>query len=360
MLLPLRWHKPTFYLEVDALINAQNLEKSTQLGRHIMMKKPLIAAFALLMSTSALAAEFNFTFAHVLIDETPNGQAALAFAKEVKEKSNGRIDVNVLSAAKLGGDVEIIEQLQMNMVQIAMPPTATLGNFEPRVQILDLPFLLPSKEIMMKVLDGPAGRKILDTLENHDMHAVNFWGAGFRHMTNNVRPIEEPTDLKGLKMRTMQSPILLSTYRNFDANPTAMAYTEVYNGLQQGVIEGQENPIANITSKKFYEVQKYMTLTSNAYHGYATIVNKQAWESLPEDLQVVMTDAFDYARGVSRTLTDELEASALDNIKKYTQVTTLSKAQMEAFIEASKPVHEEFRKTVTSDLLDLVYQEIKN
>lgn len=325
-----------------------------------MMKKPLLTTLALLLGSSAFAADYNFTFAHVLIDETPNGQAALAFEKEVEEKSNGRININVLPAAQLGGDVEIIEQLQMNLVQIAIPPTATLGNFEPRVQILDLPFLLPSQELMMKVLDGPAGRKILDTLEDHDMHAVNFWGAGFRHMTNNVRPIEKPEDLKGIKMRTMQSPILLSTYRNFDANPTAMAYTEVYNGLQQSVIEGQENPIANITSKKFYEVQKYMTLTSNAYHGYAAIVNKQAWESLPADLQAVMTTAFNNARDLSRKLTNELEASALENIKKYTQVTELTDEQMAAFVKASQPVHEEFRETITSDLLDVVYAEIES
>jgi C4-dicarboxylate-binding protein DctP len=325
-----------------------------------MMKIPLIAALGFLMSTSVLAAEFNFTFAHVLIDETPNGQAALAFAKEVNEKSNGRIEITVLPAAQLGGDVEIIEQLQMNIVQIAIPPTATLGNFEPRVQILDLPFLLPSKELMVKVLDGPAGRKILDTLDGHGMHAVNFWGAGFRHMTNNVRPIEKPEDLKGIKMRTMQSPILLSTYRNFDANPTAMAYTEVYNGLQQSVIEGQENPIANITSKRFYEVQKYMTLTSNAYHGYAAIVNDQAWNSLPDDLKVVMTNAFNYGRDVSRDLTDKLEASALENIKKYTQVTELTPEEMAAFVKASQPVHEEFRETITSDLLDEVYSAINN
>ncbi|ETX11128.1 C4-dicarboxylate ABC transporter substrate-binding protein [Marinomonas ushuaiensis DSM 15871] len=324
------------------------------------MKKPLLTTLALLLGSSAFAADYNFTFAHVLIDNTPNGQAALAFEKEVEEKSAGRININVLPAAQLGGDVEIIEQLQMNIVQIAIPPTATLGNFEPRVQILDLPFLLPSQELMMKVLDGPAGRKILDTLEGHEMHAVNFWGAGFRHMTNNVRPIEKPEDLKGIKMRTMQSPILLSTYRNFDANPTAMAYTEVYNGLQQSVIEGQENPIANITSKKFYEVQKYMTLTSNAYHGYAAIVNKQAWDSLPEDLQAVMTTAFNNARDLSRKLTNELEASALENIKKHTKVTELTDEQMAAFVKASQPVHEEFRETITSDLLDVVYAEIES
>jgi C4-dicarboxylate-binding protein DctP len=139
-----------------------------------------------------------------------------------------------------------------------------------------------------------------------------------------------------------------------------MAYTEVYNGLQQNVIEGQENPIANITSKRFYEVQKYMTLTANAYHGYAAIVNEDAWNSLPDDLQVVMTEAFDYGRDISRKLTKELEATALENIKKHTQVIELSPEQVDTFIAASKPVHEEFRDTLTSDLLDLVYSELES
>lgn len=317
----------------------------------------LTLAFGFFIYSSVQAAEFNFTFAHVLIEDTPNGQAALAFAKEVNEKSQGRINITVSPAAQLGGDVEIIEQLQMNMVQIAIPPTATLGNFEPRIQILDLPFLLPSEELMMKVLDGPAGRKILDTLDGHGMHAVNFWGAGFRHMTNNVRPIEKPESLKGIKMRTMQSPILLSTYRNFGANPTAMAFTEVYNGLQQGVIEGQENPLANIATMRFYEVQKYMTLSSHAYHGYAAVVNKDAWESLPADLQQIMTEAFNNGRDLARKLTGDFETDALKTIKEHTEVIELSPEDLQAFIAASKPVHEEFRKVVTSELLDLVYAE---
>ena len=319
-----------------------------------------MVTLAFFMSPLAFAAEFNFTFAHVLVEDTPNGQAALAFAKEVNEKSKGRIAVTVLPAAQLGGDVEIIEQLQMNMLQIAIPPTATLGNFEPRVQILDLPFLLPSEKLMMKVLDGPVGRKILDTLNGHGMQAINFWGAGFRHMTNNVRAIEKPESLKGIKMRTMQSPILLSTYRNFNANPTAMAYTEVYNGLQQSVIEGQENPIANISSMRFYEVQKHMSLTSHAYHGYAAIVNKDAWDALPEDLQKIMTEAFDHGRDLARDLTNDFEKEAIEIIKKHTEVTELTPENMAAFIKASQPVHEEFRKVVTSELLDLVYAEIGN
>ena len=247
----------------------------------LAFKKIAIAAtlFGICGASPTFAADFTFRFAHVLMEDTPNAKAAAWFAKEVEEKSGGRVAVKVLPAGQLGGDVEIIEQIQADLVQIGIPPTATLGNFEPRLQILDLPYILPSQAMMIKVLDGPVGRKILDLLDKHGLYGVNFWGAGFRHMTNAKRKIEGAGDLKGIKMRTMQSPVILAQYREWGASPTAMAFAEVYNGLQQGVIDGQENPLANIGAMRFYEVQKHLTLTGHAYHGYATVVSKDAWKA---------------------------------------------------------------------------------
>lgn len=303
----------------------------------------------------AYAEEYKFIFAHVLMEDTPNAQAAIKFAQEVEAKSGGRIKVNVLPAGQLGGDVEIIEQIQMNLAQIGIPPTATLGNFEPRMQILDLPYILPSKEAMIDVLDGPVGRKILDTLNGHGLYGVNFWGAGFRHMTNNIRPIRTVGDLKGIKMRTMQAPVILEQYKTWNANPTAMAFAEVYNGLQQRVIDGQENPLANIGAMRFYEVQKYLTLSGHAYHGYATIVNKQAWEKLPADLKSIMQNAFDMARDHARQLTVGYEQKILDEIRKHTEVIELEPESKKEFVKASLPVHEKFANVVTPDLLKAVY-----
>lgn len=303
----------------------------------------------------AQAADFNFTFAHVLIEDTPNAKAALRFKEEVEEKSGGRISIEVLPAAQVGGDVEIIEQIQMGLVDIGIPPTATLGNFEPRLQILDLPFLLSDYDTMVKVLDGDVGREILDTLDDDSMYGVNFWGAGFRHMTNNVRPIETPKDLEKIRMRTMQAPIIISTYENFDANATAMAFTEVYNGLQQGVVEGQENPLANIYTMRFHEVQKYLSLTNHAYHAYAAVINKSSWESLPKDLQAVMLEAFDNGRDTSRKLTREDEAKILEQISGEIQINEISDEAKAAFVEASKPVHKEYENIVTTELLHKVH-----
>lgn len=325
-----------------------------------MIKASLVTAIAVASfgMTQAQAAEYTFSFAHVLIEDTPNGQAALRFKEEVEEKSEGRIQINVLPAAQVGGDVEIIEQIQMGLVDIGIPPTATLGNFEPRLQILDLPFLLPDYDTMVQVLDGDVGREILDTLAEHNMHAVNFWGAGFRHMTNNDRPIEGPEDLKGIRMRTMQAPIVISTYQNFGANATAMAFTEVYNGLQQGVVSGQENPFANIYTMRFHEVQDYLTLTNHAYHAYATVVNQDSWDSLPEDLQEIMTEAFNSGRTTSRELTLQDEETIIEAIRDEIAITELTPEAREAFVEASMPVHREYEDVVTTDLLHKVYDEV--
>ena len=310
------------------------------------------ATVALLLASAAHAADFNFTFAHVLTENTPNARAAEKFKEEVEKNSDGRIAINIRPAAQLGGDVEIIEQTQMGLVHIAIPPTGNLANFEEKMYLLDLPFLMPDDAAMKRVLDGEVGQELLATLEDNNLHGVNMWGAGFRHMTNNIRPINGPDDLKGIKMRTLQAPAILATYRAYGANPTAMAYTEVYNGLQQGVVEGQENPLANIYSMRFYEVQKYMTLTGHAYHTYAAIVNKQAWESLPPDLQKVMEDAFAVGRDAARQYTAEDETKILEEIKGQIEVQELTPEGRAAFIEKSQPIYDEFRPKVTPELID--------
>lgn len=301
--------------------------------------------------STAHAADFNFTFAHVLIESTPNARAAVKFKEEVEKNSDGRIEINIRPAAQLGGDVEIIEQTQMNLVQIAIPPTGNLANFDQKMFLFDLPFLMPDEEAMKRVLDGEVGQEILDGLGKSNLKGINYWGAGFRNMTNNVRPITKPDDLKNIKMRVLQAPTVMATYRTYGANPTAMAFTEVYNGLQQGVIEGQENPYANIDSMKFYEVQKYMTLTHHTYHIYAAVMNKAAWESLPEDLQVVVKDAFDVSRDYARQLTLEDEKEIYERIKDEIEIIELTEEGRAAFIEKSQPLYKQFERQLTPELI---------
>lgn len=314
-------------------------------------KLSLGIADALVSVSLAQAADYTFTFAHVLTEQTPNARAAVKFKEEVEKNSNGRIEINVRPAAQLGGDVEIIEQTQMGLVHIAIPPTGNLANFEPKMFLFDLPYLIKGEQSMKQLLDGEVGRELLGTLEKSNLHGVNYWGAGFRNITNNIREINQPDDLKNIKMRTLQAPTILATYRAWGANPTAMAYTEVYNGLQQGVVEGQENPLANIDSMKFYEVQKYMTLTGHAYHTYAAVMNKDAWESLPADLQKVMADAFDVARDYGRELTKQDEGQILEKIKGQIQIVELTDEGRQKFIERSEPIYKQFEANITPELL---------
>lgn len=303
-------------------------------------------------ASAAYAAEFDFTFAHVLVESTPNAKAAVKFKEEVEKNSDGRIQINVRPAAQLGGDVEIIEQTQMNLVQIAIPPTGNLANFDPKMFLFDLPYLMQDEDQLKRVLDGEVGQELLDGLEKSGLKGMNYWGAGFRNMTNNIRPITEPDDLKNIKMRTLQAPTILATYRAYGANPTAMAFTEVYNGLQQGVVEGQENPLANISSMKFYEVQKYMTLTGHTYHTYAAVMNKDAWDSLPEDLQKVVQEAFDVSRDYARELTKEDEKETIARISDQIEIIELTDEGREKFIEKSQPIYKEFEKRITPELLE--------
>lgn len=310
------------------------------------------AAFALCLAGAATAQEYRLTFAHVLTEDTPNARAAVVFKEEVEKNSDGRIAIDIRPAAALGGDVEIIEQTQMGLVHIAIPPTGNLANFNEKMYLFDLPFLINDEAGLKRVLDGEVGQEVLATLDANNLKGMAMWGAGFRHMTNNIRPITAPDDLKGIKMRTLQAPTILSTYRAYGANPTAMAFTEVYNGLQQGVVEGQENPLANIYSMKFYEVQKYMTLTAHAYHTYAAIMHKPTWESLPEDLQKVVLDALIVGRDAARQFTLEDDARILDEIKDQIEIIELTPEGREAFIKASQPIYDEFRPKVTPELLD--------
>ena len=319
---------------------------------HKSWKKIAIASvMSALFAGAAQAADFKFTFAHVLVESTPNAKAAVKFKEEVERNSNGRIEINIRPAAQLGGDVEIIEQTQMGLVHIAIPPTGNLANFEPKMYLFDLPFLMPDNDAMKRVLDGEVGRELLDTLDKSNLYGVNYWGAGFRHMTNNVRPITQPDDLKNIKMRTLQAPTILATYRAYGANPTAMAFTEVYNGLQQGVVEGQENPFANIYSMRFHEVQKYLTLTRHAYHTYAAVMNKAAWNSLPDDLKKVVKDAFDVGPDYAREITDAEDARIIAEIKDKIDIRELTPEGRAAFIEKSKPIYKEFESRVTPELI---------
>ena len=323
-----------------------------------MIGRFLIACAALgLVTGAATAAEYTFRFAHVLAMDTPAHMAAEHLAKIAAEKSGGRIEVKIFPSGQLGNDTAIIEQIILNTVQMGIPPTAKLGNFEPRVQLFDLPYIFPSPKAAYAVLDGPIGTKLLKTLGAKGLKGVAYWESGFKQMTTNKSPITGPEALKGIKFRTMSSPLIIAQYKAWGANPLPIAFAEVYNALQQGVADAQENSLVSIDKMKFYEVQKNLTISNHAYLAYAFIVNKKAWDALPKDLQAVMDMAIKAGRDVNRSETAKLSDSLIAKMKKAgIKVHKLSREGVVKFVDLSKKVHKNYEKVIGKELLEQTYK----
>jgi len=224
------------------------------------------------------------------------------------------------------------------------------------VQLLDLPFIFPSPAAAYAVLDGPVGNDILHALDARGLHGLGFWESGFKQMTSSVRPIRGPEDLHGVKVRTMQSPLLIAQYKDWGANPVPIAFSETYNALQQGVADAEENPLVSIDAMKFYEVQKYLTLSNHGYIGFVVMANKAAFDKLPADLRTALLDATrearDWERAESKRVNDEL----LAKMRTKMQVVELSPEGRAKFIEQSRKLHGRIANPETRALLDRVYE----
>ncbi|NNE83973.1 MAG: DctP family TRAP transporter solute-binding subunit [Alphaproteobacteria bacterium] len=325
-----------------------------------MLKKILFAAVGATVlgvsASAATAAEYTFKFAHVLSTDTPGHMAAELLAKKVAENTGGKVAIEVFPAGQLGNDTEIVEQIQLGSIHMGIPPTAKLGNFEQRMQLFDLPFIFPTAKAAYAVLDGEIGNELLATLSAKGLYGAAYWESGFKQITTSVKPIAAPEDLAGIKMRTMSSPLIIQQYKAWGANPIPIAFAEVYNALQQGVAEAQENSFVSIDKMKFYEVQKYLTVSNHAYLGYAFIVNKAAWDGLPADLQSKVQAAIEEARNFQRAENARLNDSLLEKMKGAgLQITELDTAGITAFVEASKKVHDSYADVLGKGMLTRTY-----
>lgn len=301
----------------------------------------------------------NFTFAHNLQVETPQHQGALKFKELVEEKSGGSITVTISPAAQLGDEREVMQSVQTGAIESSFISTAVLSNISPVLQLPDLPFLVSDRKTMYELLDGEIGDELLAGLEESGLKGTAFWESGFKQITTN-NEIKSPSDLKGLQFRTMESQLIMDTYKELGANAIAIPFPEVYTSLQQGVVDGQENPLSSITSMKFYEVQEYLTLADIAYLGYGVIFNKDWFEGLSEEHQDVLVSASKEAAQFERQAIADAEAGFLDQIKESdTIINELSADQIKQFQEATKPVHQKYKSILGEELMEKVYQFIE-
>jgi len=302
-----------------------------------------------LLASSALAAEYTLKFSHVVSPNTPKGKAADFFEKKLEELSGGRIDVQVYPSSQLYKDSAALKALRLNSIQMAAPSFSKFGKLVPQLALFDLPFLFNDMGHLHRVQDGEVGQKLKNMVNKKGFIALNFWDNHFKQLsTSKDQPLIKPSDATGQKFRIMSSKVLEAQFLAVGANPQMMPFSEVYSGLQQGVIDGQENTNSNIFTKKFHEVQQNLTLTNHGYLGYLVVMSKKFWNSLPKDLQAKVTQAMNEATAQERIWAEELNNSQLKKIQEYAKTTgklnihTLNKEQLKAWKDAVSPIYSKF------------------
>jgi C4-dicarboxylate-binding protein DctP len=323
------------------------------------VSKLLIALFAGSLSLAAFAQQpIVIKFSHVVANDTPKGKAADYFAKKAGELTGGKVKVEVYANSTLYKDKEEMEALQLGAVQMLAPSLAKFGPLGVKdFEVFDLPYIFDGYDDLHKVTTGPVGQKLLAKLEPKGIRGLAFWDNGFKSLSANT-PINQPADLKGKKLRIQSSKVLEQQMRALGALPQMMAFSEVYQALQTGVVDGTENPISNLYTQKMHEVQKHLSLTEHGYLGYAVIVNKKFWDGLPADirkqLEEAMVQSTRYANQIAKVEND----TALDNVKKSgkTQVHVLTAAERSAFKKALVPVHEKMESRIGKETIQDVYK----
>ncbi|MBU6458459.1 MAG: TRAP transporter substrate-binding protein [Bradyrhizobium sp.] len=327
--------------------------------RKLILAVAAVAALAVAGPVSAADSPIIIKFSHVVASDTPKGKAADKFKELAEKYTNGKVKVEVYPNSTLYKDKEELEALQLGAVQMLAPSISKFGPIGIReFEVFDLPYILPDRKALRKVTDGPLGAKLLKLLDSKGMTGLAYWDNGFKQMSANKKLID-PSDYKGLKFRIQSSKVLEAQFRALGAIPQVMAFSDVYQALQTGVVDGQENTWSNIYTQKMHEVQKYITVTNHGYIGYVVVVNKKFWDDLPADirdeLSKAMKEATEYGNGASAQENEE----AREAIKKSgkSEIITLTHDQDEAMRKAMMPVYKEVASRVGQPLIDEFLKE---
>jgi C4-dicarboxylate-binding protein DctP len=324
-------------------------------------------AFALIVAASLLAAAgpasaqqpIVIKFSHVVAVDTPKGKGAEYFKKIAEERTKGRVKVEVYPNSSLFKDGEEMEALQLGSVQMLAPSLAKFGPLGVReFEVFDLPYVFDDSAQLHKVTSGPVGQALMKKLESKGIVGLGFWDNGFKVMSAN-KPIRLPADYKGLKMRIQSSKVLGDQMKALGAIPQVMAFSEVYQALQTGVVDGTENPPSNFYTQKMHEVQKYLALTDHGYIGYALIANKKFWDALPADLRPVLDGAVKEATAYANNIAQKENDNALEAVRKSgrTEIIVLTPEQKAAMKKALVGVHKDNESRVGKETLAEVYRE---
>lgn len=314
--------------------------------------KPLAAVAAILLgTTSALAAEYELKLAHAAIGaNNPVHLALESFAEDIASASGGQIEVTLFGGGQMGNDRELVELAQEGTIDIAVPTVSKLSAWDPAFAAPEIPYVFPSRDVALAVLGGAYGAYLEPKLNDLGLTTLGWFENGFRQMTNNLRPISKPGDLEGIKLRTMAVEAHIEAFDHLGANPTPMAFSELYSALQQNVVDGQENPLTNIVNNKMYEVQDYVSLTNHVYSAYIVVMNQGKFDAMPQELRSQLREALARALQTELDIIDADETRNLEVIEGAgVKVNALSDAEITTFREALGALSGRFEELVGAD-----------
>ena len=328
-----------------------------------MTLRRLVLAAALALPVPFLSAAFAqapivIKFSHVVANDTPKGKGAIRFKELAEQRTNGRVKVEIYPNSQLYKDKEEMEALQLGSVQMLAPSLAKFGPLGAKeFEVFDLPFLFKDTASFRAVTDGPLGAELFKKLEPKGIKGLAYWDNGFHIMSAN-KPLHTVADFKGMKMRIQSSKVLDAQMRALGAIPQVMAFSELYQALQTGVVDGTEGVPSNFLTQKISEVQKHMTLSNHGHLAYAVIVNKKFWDGLPADIRTQLEGAIKDATVYANAIAATENATALDKIKASGKVTvyTPTAAELNEWKKALMPVHKEMESRVGKATIDAAYK----
>jgi C4-dicarboxylate-binding protein DctP len=350
-----RWHQ-----HPQGCAVARSQKSSGGNMRKLILAAASVAVLALAGPASAQA-PIVIKFSHVVATNTPKGLASEKFKELAEKYTGGKVKVEVYPNSQLYKDKEELEALQLGAVQMLAPSNSKFGPIGVKeFEVFDLPYILPDLPTLRKVTDGPLGAKLLRLLEPKGMTGLAYWDNGFKEMSAN-RKLIAPADYKGVKFRIQSSKVLEAQFRSLGSIPQVMAFSEVYQALQTGVVDGQENTWSNMYTQKMHEVQKYITETNHGYIGYVVVVNKKFWDSLPADLRTAcekaMKEATAYGNGQSAKENDDAKAEIIKTGKS--EIIKLTPEQDSAMRKAMEPVYKDVASRVGQPLIDEFLKETR-
>lgn len=329
--------------------------------RNVLAAAAIVAGALALPFAASAQAPIVIKFSHVVAENTPKGQGALKFKEVAEKKLPGKVQVQVFPSSQLFGDAKELEALILGDVQFIAPSLSKFDRYTKKIAVFDLPFLFDDMAAVDRFQSGPVGQELLVSMKNRGLIGLAYWHNGLKQLSTKGDKLARPDDVKGMKFRIQASDVLEAQFKALNANPQKMAFAEVYQALQTGVVDGQENTWSNIYSQKFHEVQKTIAETNHGLIDYMVVTNAKWWDGLPPDIRKGLTEAMAEATAHSNKLADDINQADRKKIADAgkAKIQTLTKEDTAAWRKAMEPVWKQFEGGIGRDLIDAALKSNK-